>query len=216
MEATKILVVSDDISLTQFVGNAIFSALKMRFSDVVHICLPAAPLSFHPDVALLLCDVSATELGNFLEGIPCVRLNGDYIYENTEANIAGREFFVGVLGFPMLYALPPLEYPPSEKSEIPTMYMPWSEPQLCPATLDTDTALEVRRVAMEAHRKKGCNDVCSFTEFRLSDSGAITAVRTVMNPFVAPKYILGIAAEAVGIPFESLCWLLVRSAISHE
>lgn len=211
MDELKVLVVSDQTDHSQYVGKKISSALKMRFADVVHVCLPAVPLSFRPDVALLLCDVSDTELGSFLEDTPCVSMSEDY---EEDVYIPGREIFVGVLGFPVLRALPPLELPPFDKSE-PTMWTPWSDPKIGPALLDTATSVEVTLVAVDAHFNKGCKDGYSYTELRLSDSGAITVVRTVMNPFIAPHYIMGIAARAGGLPFEDLCRLIVRQAAAR-
>ena len=57
--------------------------------------------------------------------------------------------------------------------------------------------------------------ILGFPELRALAAGAVTALRTIINPVIAPKSIFGIAAKAGGIPFEDLCWLLVRQAASR-
>ena len=145
-----------------------------------------------------------------------------------ERFVKGREFNVGLFGFPSARILPLSEIDftrlPSHLPKIVSYEAKWSEgstedlgtvpvtfPQLPPAI-----AARIRKVALEAYRALGARDY-GRVDVRLSDDdGTPYVVDVNPNCDLAPESGLARAAAAVGIDYQAMMRLLVRYALRHR
>lgn len=129
-----------------------------------------------------------------------------------EAFVPGREFTVGVLGD---RALAVGEIIPShEIFDYECKYTPGMTREVFPADIPEDLASRLRQLTLTAHEALGLLDF-SRVDFRLGIDGTPYCLEVNTLPGLTGTSLLPQSAQAVGIPFDTLCDEVCRLALSR-
>jgi len=129
-----------------------------------------------------------------------------------EAFVPGREFTVGVLGN---RALAVGEIIPShEIFDYECKYTPGMTQEIFPAEIAEALAARLRQLALVAHEALGLQDF-SRVDFRLGTDGTPYCLEVNTLPGLTGTSLLPQSAQAVGIPFDTLCGEVCRLALSR-
>lgn len=130
----------------------------------------------------------------------------------VERRIIGKEVTVGVLQVDDPHALPPIEvHTPSGWYDFENRYTPGRSEHIIPARVEHSTLLQLKTIAISAHRALGCRDL-SRADFLVSDDGCIYLLEVNTLPGMTPTSLFPDAAQAYGIQFDDLVRdLVVRS-----
>ncbi|MDO8847016.1 MAG: D-alanine--D-alanine ligase [Coriobacteriia bacterium] len=134
----------------------------------------------------------------------------------VEKWIDGRELAVSVLDGPDApRVLPPVEMVPvSGLFDFSAMYTPGETEYYVPARLSETEMAEVVALAARVHQLLGCRHV-SRVDMVLGADGVPYVLEANTSPGMTEMSLLPMAAAAVGIDFQELVGLLVRS-VRHE
>ena len=140
----------------------------------------------------------------------------------VEAYIAGREFTVGVLGWPKPRAFAPMEVVFLRK-QARTVYefsmkQDWAGKleYVCPARIAPEASRRMRRLALEAFGVLGCRDV-SRVDFRTDRRGRPFVIELNPLPGMTPKFSdLVMIAEAAGVGYRDLIGRVLEGAIRRR
>lgn len=139
---------------------------------------------------------------------------GDQIL--AEAFVHGRELTVGILG---AQALPIIEIRPKDGFYNFDNKYPFLNPaagggadHFCPAPLAPETAHEVSRIALEAHRALDLQ-VYSRVDFLLPADGTPIVLEINTIPGMTPASLLPEAAAVAGIPYADLCARIIALSL---
>jgi D-alanine-D-alanine ligase len=140
----------------------------------------------------------------------------------VEEYVAGREFTVGVLGWPKPRALPPMEVVFLQK-QARTVYeyslkQNWDGKleYVCPARIPRKAAARMRALALEAFRVLECRDV-SRVDFRTDRRGRPYVIE--LNPLPGMTPVLSdlvMIAEGAGIGYRELIGRVLEGAIRRR
>lgn len=130
----------------------------------------------------------------------------------VEKWIDGRELAVSVLnGHDGLRVLPPVEMVPvSGLFDFSAMYTPGETEYYVPARLSAEEETVVVALAERVHRALGCKHV-SRVDMVVGADGVPYVLEVNTSPGMTETSLLPMAATAVGIDFQELVALLVRS-----
>ncbi len=130
----------------------------------------------------------------------------------VEKWIDGRELAVSVLSGPEgVRVLPPVEMVPvSGLFDFSAMYTPGETEYYVPARLSAAEEAEVVSLAERVHRVLGCDRV-SRVDMVVDADGVPYVLEVNTSPGMTETSLLPMAAAAVGIDFQELVALLVRS-----
>lgn len=130
----------------------------------------------------------------------------------VEKWVDGRELAVSVLDGPEgLRVLPPVEMVPvSGLFDFSAMYTPGETEYYVPARLSPAEEAEVVALAGRVHQALGCRHV-SRVDMVLGEDGVPYVLEANTSPGMTETSLLPMAAAAVGIDFQELVALLVRS-----
>lgn len=130
----------------------------------------------------------------------------------VEKWIDGRELAVSVLGgSDGVRVLPPVEMVPvSGLFDFSAMYTPGETEYYVPARLSAEEEAEVVSLAERVHTALGCKHV-SRVDMVVSAEGVPYVLEVNTSPGMTETSLLPMAAAAVGIDFQELVALLVRS-----
>lgn len=134
-----------------------------------------------------------------------------------EKYLPGRELTCAVLGNEHLTALPPIEIIPAEGHrffDYSAKYEPGQSQEICPADVPDETAWEVRRLAISAHKALGCRGL-SRTDMIFSN-GQTYILETNTLPGMTSGSLLPKAVKAFGMSFSSLITYLIDLALEPE
>lgn len=134
-----------------------------------------------------------------------------------EKYLPGRELTCAVLGNDRLAALPPIEIIPADGHrffDYSAKYEPGQSQEICPADVPAETAWEVRRLAISAHKALGCRGL-SRTDMIFSN-GQTYILETNTLPGMTSGSLLPKAVKAFGMSFTSLITYLVDLALEPE
>jgi D-alanine-D-alanine ligase len=121
----------------------------------------------------------------------------------------GRELTVGILGE---MALPVIEIIPNSKFfDFTAKYQTNLTQYIIPAVLDQKVALEVQRIALQAHKFLGCYG-CSRVDIILTKEQRPYILEVNTIPGMTATSLLPKAAKIVGIDFSQLCLKLLELA----
>jgi D-alanine-D-alanine ligase len=131
----------------------------------------------------------------------------------AEEYVAGREFFVAVLGEE---ALPVVEVIPSDEFySYDAKYKPGGSRHLVPAPIDGDLTARLQTLALSVHRLLGLRDI-SRTDFILSKEGRPTILEINALPGMTPTSLVPDEAAQVGLSYEALVDRLVHYALGRQ
>ncbi|MCK9431726.1 MAG: D-alanine--D-alanine ligase [Candidatus Omnitrophica bacterium] len=123
--------------------------------------------------------------------------------------LAGRELTVGILDET---ALPVIEIVTKHKFfDFSAKYQTGMTQYIVPAALEAETALEVRRTALRAHKLLGCYG-CSRVDIILSGEGVPYVLEINTVPGMTETSLLPKAAKITGMDFTQLCLKLLELA----
>ena len=123
--------------------------------------------------------------------------------------VSGRELTVGILDE---LALPVIEIIPSNKFfDFTAKYQAGLTQYIVPAALDPEVALEVQRIALQAHKLLGCYG-CSRVDIILAKEGCPYILEVNTIPGMTSTSLLPKAAKITGIDFNQLCLKLLELA----
>jgi D-alanine-D-alanine ligase len=130
-----------------------------------------------------------------------------------EAFVPGREFTVGILGS---HALAVGEIIPShEIFDYECKYTPGMTQEIFPADIPEELAAHMRHLALAAHEALRLQDF-SRVDFRLGLDGTPYCLEVNTLPGLTGTSLLPQSAQAVGIPFDTLCEEVCRLALSRD
>ena len=155
--------------------------------------------------------------GNLSEAIDSAMRYDDFVM--VEPFVSGREITVGILD---LYgsdavALPVIEIVVAENEwyDYTNRYTPGRSDHVIPAALDQATTSEVQRIALVAHESLGCRDL-SRVDFLLDQNDQIWLLEVNTMPGMTPTSLYPDACRTIGMEFEQLAALLVKSAYERR
>ncbi|MCX5699336.1 MAG: D-alanine--D-alanine ligase [Candidatus Omnitrophica bacterium] len=123
--------------------------------------------------------------------------------------ISGRELTVGILDE---VVLPVIEIIPNNKFfDFTAKYQTGLTRYIIPAALDQGVALEVQKIALQAHKLLGCYG-CSRVDIILTKDGCPYILEVNTIPGMTSTSLLPKAAKMVGIDFSQLCLKLLELA----
>ncbi|MDP3041118.1 MAG: D-alanine--D-alanine ligase [Candidatus Omnitrophota bacterium] len=123
--------------------------------------------------------------------------------------VSGRELTVGILDE---VALPVIEIIPNNKFfDFTAKYQAGLTQYIVPAALDPGVALEVQRIALQAHKLLGCYG-CSRVDIILAKEGCPYILEVNTIPGMTATSLLPKAAKITGIDFNQLCLKLLELA----
>jgi len=127
----------------------------------------------------------------------------------AEEYIKGRELTVGILNDA---ALPVIEVIPKARFfDFQAKYQAGMTAYKVPAELDTDTAYNVQRAALAAHRLLGCFG-CSRVDVILDSQNRAFVLEVNTIPGFTETSLLPKAARNIGLEFDRLCIKLIKTA----
>jgi D-alanine-D-alanine ligase len=132
----------------------------------------------------------------------------------AEEFVAGREFTVAVLGRgKTARALPIVEIvAPQGNYDYQNKYFTDDTQYFCPADLDTATAGEMERIAVEAYRALGCEGWGRVDVLLRAVDNRPFLLEVNTSPGMTGHSLVPMAARAVGIGYEELCVEILASA----
>jgi D-alanine-D-alanine ligase len=137
----------------------------------------------------------------------------------VEAYVAGREFTVGVLGYPAPRALPPMEVvflQPSARTVYEySLKQDWAGrlEYVCPAKLAPARSRRMRQLALDAFLVLGCRDVARV-DFRMDRRGRMFVIELNPLPGLTPAFSdLVMIGEASGLPYRELIGRILECGI---
>lgn len=136
----------------------------------------------------------------------------------VEPFIAGREITVGVLHTSTdLLAHPVIEIRTAANQwyDYENRYTPGQSEHIVPADLTPEVTTELQRIAIAAHSALGLRDL-SRADFILDAADNITLLEVNTLPGMTPTSLYPDGAAALGLNFEELIDLLVRTALKRS
>lgn len=140
----------------------------------------------------------------------------------VERYVTGREFTLGVLGWPRPMALPPMEVV-FLRAGARTVYeyslkQDWvgRVEYVCPARIPKELDAEMRRLALESFRLFGCRDVARV-DFRVDQRGRPWVLELNPLPGLTPDYSdLVLNAAAAGIGYKELIGRILAGGLRRR
>jgi len=132
----------------------------------------------------------------------------------AEEYISGTELTCGILGNDNLEALPVIEIRPKEGHrffDYEAKYTAGETDEICPAEIDSDTALKAQNLCKKIHNILGCKG-CSRTDLILKD-GDFYVLETNTIPGMTKNSLLPLAARTAGISFTQLIDKLIKFSL---
>ena len=136
----------------------------------------------------------------------------------VEPFITGREITVGVLHTPTeLQAHPVIEIRTAANQwyDYKNRYTPGQSEHIVPADLTPEITSELQRIAITAHSALGLRDL-SRADFLVDATDNITLLEVNTLPGMTPTSLYPDGAAALGLNFEELIDLLVRTAFKRS
>lgn len=134
----------------------------------------------------------------------------------VETFVEGTEVTVGVLGTTDPFALPVIEIVPEhEFYDYDSKYQPGMSRHVIPARIPAPARERCQQLAVAAHRALGCRGV-SRTDLIVTCDGEPYLLETNTIPGMTPTSLLPDAAKAAGIPFGTLCRMLIDYAMEES
>jgi D-alanine-D-alanine ligase len=140
----------------------------------------------------------------------------------VEAFVTGREFTVGVLGWPRPRALPPMEVvflqPRARNVYEYSLKQDWAGKldYVCPARLGRAPTRRMERLALDAFAALGCRDVARV-DFRMDRRGRMYVIELNPLPGMTPAFSdLVMIGEAAGIPYRELIGRILDCAVRRR
>jgi D-alanine--D-alanine ligase len=131
----------------------------------------------------------------------------------AEEYVAGREFFVAVLGEE---ALPVVEVISNDEFySYDAKYKPGGSRHIVPAPIDGDLTARLQTLALSVHRLLGLRDI-SRTDFIVSKEGRPTILEINALPGMTPTSLVPDEAAQVGLSYEALVDRLVHYALGRQ
>ena len=130
----------------------------------------------------------------------------------VEKKIVGREFSVGILGEQVL---PPIEIiPKAGFYDYKNKYQSGMTEEICPADLTPD---QLSRVSDYARRAFECLRLSGYAraDFIMDESGEFWCLEVNNLPGMTPMSLLPREAAAAGIPYDTLCEMIVNMAVEN-
>jgi D-alanine-D-alanine ligase len=128
----------------------------------------------------------------------------------VERYVTGREFTLGLVGWPKPMTFPPMEVvflrPGARTVYEYSLKQDWigKVEYVCPARIPRKLDAEMRRLALETFRLFGCRDVARV-DFRVDQRGRPWVIEINPLPGLTPGYSdLVLNAAAVGVGYEEL------------
>ena len=146
-------------------------------------------------------------------------LEAAFTYGDTlllEEYVNGRELTCGVVGNHELTALPSIEIIPAEGHgffDYSAKYEPGQCQEICPAQISEQLALELSRLAIEAHEALGCRGLSRSDFIYAKDKFYILETNTL--PGLTAGSLLPKMAQAFGLSFTSLISYLLDLTLSE-
>jgi D-alanine-D-alanine ligase len=135
-----------------------------------------------------------------------------------ETFVSGTETTVAVFGNDDPEVLPVIEIVPQASSDFydfTAKYATGGATHIIPARLNEDTTKACQDAALAAHKALGCRGV-SRTDIIVDESGTCWVLETNTIPGMTATSLLPDAAAKVGIPFGTLCRMLVELALEEH
>jgi D-alanine-D-alanine ligase len=135
----------------------------------------------------------------------------------VEEFISGREFTIGLVGYPEPVALP-VEEIVFKKSRMFTYDVKLRDAvePVCPAQIPPECALELEDLAMRTFRAVGCSDVARV-DIRVSTDGKPYVLEINTLPGLMPGYSeIPRMAERSGLPFRALVERILDGALMRR
>lgn len=135
-----------------------------------------------------------------------------------ERFVGGVETTVAVLGNDKPEALPVIEIVPQGDStsyDFTAKYAAGGSKHIIPARLDAAITAACQEAALRAHEALGCRGV-SRTDIIVDEDGEGWILETNTLPGMTATSLLPDAAAKVGIPFGSLCRMLIELALEER
>ncbi len=131
----------------------------------------------------------------------------------VEKFIPGEEYTVAVVGNDNPVALPIIKIvPKSGFYDFEAKYAPGGSKHICPAPISPELTQTIMDYALSAHKCLGCRGM-SRTDFMVDAEGDVWLLETNTIPGMTSTSLLPDAAGVAGLPFPSLCTLLVKLAL---
>ena len=137
---------------------------------------------------------------------------------HVEPFIAGKEITVGVLHTPQkLQAHPVIEIRTAADQwyDYENRYTPGQSEHIVPADLAPSVTAELQHIAVTAHVALGLRDL-SRADFILDKDNNITLLEVNTLPGMTPTSLYPDGAAALGLDFDALIDLLVRTALTRS
>jgi D-alanine-D-alanine ligase len=142
----------------------------------------------------------------------------------VEEFVAGREFYVGVLGNASVQAFPVIELDfskdPDNRHRIASFDVKWSEARdqntesVFPTDLPTDLVERMQRVAIDAFQAMRLRDYARI-DLRVNDAGEIFVIEVNPNCYLEQKSEFARAAEKGGLGYDALIARIVELAAAR-
>jgi len=137
----------------------------------------------------------------------------------AEAYVAGREFTVGIVGYPRPQVFPPMEVvflQPGPRTVYEfSLKQDWTGrlDYVCPAKLDRPATRRMQQLALDTFRVFGCRDVARV-DFRMDRRGRMYVIEVNPLPGLTPAFSdLVMIAEAAGLPYRELIGRILDGGI---
>jgi D-alanine-D-alanine ligase len=132
-----------------------------------------------------------------------------------EKYIKGREMTVGVIGDPP-FVLPPVEIiPQHEVFDYDCKYTKGMTKYVCPAEISHDLRKTLQKTAVEIHTKFNCFGM-SRTDFIVDAENNSYTLEINTIPGMTETSLLPMMAEKAGYTYESLCEMILLSALPAD
>lgn len=135
-----------------------------------------------------------------------------------ESFVSGTETTVAVFGNDDPEVLPVIEIVPQESSDFydfTAKYAAGGATHIIPARLSDDITKSCQQTALKAHQALGCRGV-SRTDIIVDEDGVCWVLETNTIPGMTATSLLPDAAAKIGIPFGTLCRMLVELALEEH
>jgi D-alanine-D-alanine ligase len=145
----------------------------------------------------------------------------------VERYIAGREFNVGIVGFPQqrVLAISEIEFQISEELPWPilTYAGKWSPgssgcqltPVRCPANIDSELANRLKQTALAAYRTIGCRDYARI-DFRVDEHGRVFVLEVNANPDIGPSAGFARMLQAAEVSYQEFVGQLLVAVMGRD
>ncbi|MCD8199710.1 MAG: D-alanine--D-alanine ligase [Coriobacteriaceae bacterium] len=136
----------------------------------------------------------------------------------VERCVEGTEVTIAVLGNDEIEALPVIEIVPQGEStfyDYDAKYQVGGAQHIIPARIDDGLTTECQSIALAAHRVLGCRGV-SRSDLIIDNDDTCWLLETNTIPGLTETSLLPDAASKAGIPFPTLCRMLVELALEPK